>query len=119
MAYEQEPVKKTNTKPEMASITVKKSGDEGIDVGMVDHYLSLGYQYKDKSPSGSVVMEMPREKAAALHQASIDEHYRRVKGAQRASVGADVHLVEDKTEVLNPKSAQDFIGTMGLENEPA
>ena len=117
MAFEQEPLKKANTKPEMASISVKKSGDEGIDVGLVDHYLSLGYQYKDKSPSGSVVMEMPRERAASLHQSAIDEHYRRVKGAQRASVGLDVHLVEDKTEVLNPKSAQDFLGTMALEED--
>ena len=117
MAFEQPPERKILNRPNLATISVKMSGDEGIDVGLVDHYLSLGYRYRDKSPSGSVRMDIPRDKAAALHQASIDEHYRRAKGAQRASVGSDVHLVEDKTEVLNPKSAQDFLGTMALEED--
>ena len=118
MRHEQSPVEKSTNNPGMASVTLKKSGDEGIDVGLVDHYISLGYQFKEQSPSGSTVLEMPREQALAINRSSVDEHYRRAKGAQRASVGADVNLVEDKTEILNPKSPQDFIGTMGLENEP-
>ncbi len=117
MAVEQEPVTKVNNRPEMATVSIKKSGDEGIDVGLVDHYVSLGYQFKEQSSSGSVVMEMSRDQADRLNQSAIEEHYRRVKGTQRASVGADVHLVEDKTEILTPKSAQDLIGAMGLENE--
>ena len=102
----------------MATVSIKKSGDEGIDVGLVDHYVSLGYHFKEKSPSGSTVMEIPRETANSMNQSAIDEHYRRVKGTQRASVGPDVNLVEDKTEILNPKSAQDLIGTMNLDHEP-
>ena len=117
MAIEQPPVEESSKRPNLATISINLSGDEGIDVSLVDHYLSLGYRYRDKSPSGSVKMDIPRDRAAALHQASIDEHYRRAKGAQRASVGSDVHLVEDKTEVLNPKSAKDFLGTMALDED--
>lgn len=117
MAEEQAPVEKANDRPEMATVSIKRSGDEGIDVGLVDHYVSLGYHFKETSPSGSTVMEIPREKANLMNQSAIDEHYRRVKGTQRASVGPDVNLVEDKTEILNPKSAQDLLGAIGLDNE--
>ena len=117
MAEEQAPVEKANDRPEMATVSIKRSGDEGIDVGLVDHYVSLGYHFKETSPSGSTVMEIPREKANLMNQSAIDEHYRRVKGTQRASVGPDVNLVEDKTEILYPKSAQDMLGAIGLDNE--
>jgi hypothetical protein len=117
MATEQPPVTKRKHQPEMATVTIKKSGDEGIDVGLVDHYVSLGYQFKEKSPTGSIEMEMPRDRVMALHQATIDEHYRRVKGAQKASLGADVNLVEDRSEVLSPKSDQEMIDSMDLDNE--
>ena len=115
--FEQAPVEKLNDRPDMAEVTLKKSGDEGIDVGLVDHYASLGFQYRETTPSGNVIMQMPRDQVMSLGQAAIDEHYRRVKGAERASVGPDVNLVEDKTERFTPKSASDFIGNLGLEEE--
>ena len=118
MAIEQAPVKSAKSRPEMAVVTIKKSGDEGIDVGLIDHYVSLGYQFKEQSPSGSVMMEMPKDSANARYQASMDEHFRRAKGAERASLGPEIKLVEDRSETLNPKSAQDLIGTMKLDNEP-
>ena len=103
--------------PAMAVVTLKKCGDEGADAGLLDLYQSLGYQVKSQSTGGSIEMEMPRDKALAVAQAAIDEHYRRVKGAQRASVGPDVNLVEDRTETFTPKSAEDLIGKLGLDEE--
>ena len=102
----------------MAMVSIKKCGDEGADVGLVDHYLSLGYQFKAESSAGSIEMVIPRERAEAIRQASIAEHYRRVKGAERAAVGNDINLVEDRTERLVPKSAKEFFDRMGLPDDP-
>ncbi len=105
-------------KSELVTLTLRKCGDEGVDAGLVDLYQSLGFQVKGETPAGSLELQMPRDQVDRLGKASIEEHYRRAKGAERASLGPEVKLVEDRSEKLNPKSAQELIGAMKLEDDP-
>ena len=118
MGHEQQSTAKKNEQSGMNAVSLKKSGDEGIDIGLVDHYLSMGFQYRKRSGSGSAELEIPKEIAESINKKAIEEHYGRVRGAQRASVGPDVNLVEDRTETFTPKTAEEFLGGMGLEEEP-
>jgi hypothetical protein len=116
MAFEQAPVKAKKS-GDFARVDLARSGDEGVDASLIEHYESLGYRHVSQSKTGRVTMEIPRERALEIEQNAIKEHYRRVEGTKRAEVGPDVKLVEDKTEVLSPKSPEDFIGQMGLTSE--
>ena len=109
---------KAGTTSDVVTINVKRCGDDGADAGLIDLYQAQGFQYKTESQAGCTVMELSRDRAEEIRLSAIKDHYGRAKSTQRASVGPDVNLVEDRTETFQPKSPEDFLGAMGFEVEP-
>lgn len=120
MAYEQKKSTTPKSSSGMATIGIQKSGDEGIDAGMVALYEDLGYKHKSTSPTGTVVMEIPKEQAEARAQRAIDEHYKRTKAVDKPSLDGGGKVVSNTVERMAPVSAESLLSAVGVteDDEP-
>tara|TARA_R110000868_G_scaffold236873_1_gene490944 strand:+ start:67 stop:471 length:405 start_codon:yes stop_codon:yes gene_type:complete len=110
--YEQAPVQKQKTNEAMRTVVLSKSGDEGVDAGMIEQYEAYGFSHVNTSKTGAITMQSPKSVQEAREAAAIAEHHRRanIKGTTQLPGGA--RMLEDNLQRIN----QPLSGSQLMEN---
>jgi hypothetical protein len=113
--YEQAPVQNQKSNEAMRTITISKSGDEGVDAKMVEQYESYGFAHVSTSKTGAITMQSPKSKQEAREAAAIAEHYRRANIKGSTQLPAGVKMVEDQlTRYNQPMTAAQLESNLDL-----
>ena len=107
--FEQQPAGRSKSNESTVVIDMKKTGDDGVDAALYDHYESIGYNFKEERRGGTVVMESPRALQEKRAQDAITLHNSRtgITPGMRVERGS---IVKDTHERQGKKSASDFMG---------